>query len=325
VQWLVRTVDGREHAQVFTRGAVPRQPDAVFLRRSLAELAREWPDPEWRMLVDRGVPALEWSFAKPALVRAVRGAAVPAPAGRLVSRIDGPREGPLVFGLACAAPIAVHDAVPWNDLGPVYGDYIDRMRTLRDTWGVTDARRWRETVTSLLGGGDPRTSFVLTLRHDEARRTGRPVEPGAWPEIIRLRCREHAMPPETVAGLLDLAARIGRYEERFRADGLLPPDGRVHSTAAHDLARAVTMARWGLEAGFCDEATAEGIVADAGERCRRHYGSWSAVSAGYAMGGVLRAAGEEAGPWYDAALTAHRVLATAAGGPWQTVPWAARA
>jgi hypothetical protein len=213
--------------------------------------------------------------------------------------------------------------VPWNDIGPVYGDYVGRMRSLRGTWGVTDAGEWREAMSALLGGDSAgsRTSFVLSLRHEVARRTGRPVEAGSWREIIQHRCRDRGIPPETACGLLDLATRIGRYEERFRADGLLPAGGHVHSTLAYDLGRAVTMARWGLEAQFCDQATAERLIIGAGERCLRHYASWTALSAGYAMGGALRTAGEESGPRYDAALAVHRILTGAAGGPWQTVTW----
>jgi hypothetical protein len=121
--------------------------------------------------------------------------------------------------------------------------------------------------------------------------------------------------------LLDLTETIGRHEERFRADGLLPADGDVHSVAAYDFGRAVHMARWGREAHFCDQATAERLVISAGEGCRRHYDSWATLSAGYALGQVLRSDGGEFPASYDTALAAHRLLAEAADGPWQTVPW----
>jgi hypothetical protein len=114
--------------------------------------------------------------------------------------------------------------------------------------------------------------------------------------------------------------RIGRYEERFRADGLLPPGGFVRGTQAYDLGRAVNMARWGLEAQFCDQATAERLIIEAGERCRPHYGSWAELSAGYALGRVLRLDGQDSAG-YDSVLAAHRVLTDAADGPWQTVAW----
>jgi hypothetical protein len=142
-----------------------------------------------------------------------------------------------------------------------------------------------------------------------------------WSRAIERWSRDGDVPEETAGALLELAGRIGRYEERFRADGLLPPGGYVHSVLGYDLGRAVNMARWGREAHFCGQATAERLIIGAGERCRRHYGSWAALSAGYVLGRVLRFDEERFGTWYDSALAAHRVLAEATDGPWQTLPW----
>jgi hypothetical protein len=243
--------------------------------RSIATLVREWPDPEWRVLFNRGVPALEWSFSSDALAEAARDAVRPT-GGRLLARIDGPADEALAFGLACGAPLAVQASVPWNDTGPVYGDYIGGLRSLRDLWDVSNAEEWQGTMNALLGGAG----------HD----------PDAPP---------------------DLDERIARYEERLRADGLPPPRGPVRDMSAHDLGRAVHMARRGLEAHFCDQVTAERLITEAGERCRQRYGSWAELSAAWALGQALRL-GDEG---YDAALAAHRTLTEAADGPWQTVPW----
>jgi hypothetical protein len=49
-----------------------------------------------------------------------------------------------------------------------------------------------------------------------------------------------------------LAAVITRYESRFRADGLLPPNGIVTSVFGYDFGRAVNMARWGFGGRFCE-------------------------------------------------------------------------
>jgi hypothetical protein len=281
----------------------------------MAALAEDWPDPEWRVLFNRGVPALEWSFPHEDLVRVAREVR-PTAGDRLMARIEGPADDAVTFGLACGAPLAVHGAVPWNDLGVVYGDYLERMRSLREDWGVTNAEDWLVTMNSLLGeeGGDPRTTLVLALRHEEARRTGERPGPERWRATIEAWSRDNDVPPDP---LLELTETIGRYEERFRAEALLPADGDVHSVAAYDFGRAVHMARWGREAHFCDQATAERLVISAGEGCRRHYDSWEALSAGYALGRVLRRGGEE----FGAVLAAHRILTEAADGPWQTVGW----
>jgi hypothetical protein len=192
------------------------------------------------------------------------------------------------------------------------------MRSLRDAWGVTNAEEWLKAIGSLLGdeSDDPRVSLVLRLRDEEAGGAA----PGSWEKSIGRWCRDGEVSPETERVLRDLAVRISRYEERFRADGLLPPGGIVRGTHAYDLGRAVNMARWGLEAQFCDQVTAERLIIEAGERCRWHYGSWAELSAGYALGRVLRL-GERESAGYDSVLAAHRVLTEAPDGPWQTVTW----
>jgi hypothetical protein len=183
----------------------------------------------------------------------------------LLGRLDGPTSGALAFGLACGAPLAVQASVPWNDVGPVYGDYLDGSRSLRELWDVTNAEEWRGAMTALLTGGS--------------------AEPGA----------------------------AEAYAERLRADGL----PAVRDTSAHALGRAVHLARWGLEARLCDQATAERLIIEAGERCGDRYGSWAELSAAWALGQALRL-GDEG---YDAALTVHSVLTEATDGPWQTIPW----
>ena len=81
---------------------------------------------------------------------------------------------------------------------------------------------------------------------------------------------------------------ITRYEARFQADGILPPNGIVNSVFGYDFGRAVNMARWGFGGRFCDYRTAESVVLRAGELCRQHYTSWADFSAGYALGRVIR-------------------------------------
>ncbi|MEU6060383.1 DUF1266 domain-containing protein [Streptomyces sp. NPDC047097] len=106
----------------------------------------------------------------------------------------------------------------------------------------------------------------------------------------------------------ELVRRIIRYEARFRADGLLPPDGWVSTAAAYDYGRAVGLARWGLAARFCDPHQAEQAIVHTGALSRAAYGSWQDLSAGYALGRVLRFDDEEYGPYYEDTLAAHRTV-----------------
>ncbi len=115
--------------------------------------------------------------------------------------------------------------------------------------------------------------------------------------------------------------RIMRYEARFRADGLLPPDGRVRTTVAYDHGRAVNLARWGLSARFCGPADAEAAIVYAGALSKSAYRSWEEFSAGYALGRVLRFDDEEYGPFYEQNVLAHRLLTESEGSPWRHIPW----
>jgi hypothetical protein len=115
---------------------------------------------------------------------------------------------------------------------------------------------------------------------------------------------------------------VGRYEERFRADGLLPADGEVRSLAALDLAHAVNLVRWGLGARFCAPPQAEQAVLRAGARAREVYGSWQEYAAGYALGRVLAFDNGWFGPSYAETVHLHRVLTQDPASPWLGLPFA---
>ncbi|GCD96881.1 DUF1266 domain-containing protein [Embleya hyalina] len=119
----------------------------------------------------------------------------------------------------------------------------------------------------------------------------------------------------------DPVGRILRYEERFRADGLLAPDQVVTSVAAFDFARAVTMARWAVGAGYCTVAQAVPTIVEAGRLCRAVYASWEAFSAGYTLGRVLWFDADTYGRWYLETLATHHVLTRGRHSPWTTLPW----
>lgn len=113
-----------------------------------------------------------------------------------------------------------------------------------------------------------------------------------------------------------------RYEERFRADGLLPAEGRVVSLVALDHAHAVNLVRWGLGARLCAPQQAEQAVAQAHAKAREVYGSWEEFAAGYALGRMLAFDNGWFGPQYAEAVHLHRVLAQDPSSPWRALPFA---
>ncbi|MEV3925295.1 DUF1266 domain-containing protein [Actinomadura coerulea] len=223
--------------------------------------------------------------------------------------------GRLAAALAVGAHLAVGNGVAWNRLADRESARDDRVLLERD-WGVTDSEGWREQVDALLDArnSDPAIQMVLDRR---GRGTGR----RAWQDAIVAWCGERDISEQTVREVLDLSEAVLRYEARFRADGLLPPDGRVESVYGYDFGRAVNMARWGLNAGYCDAEEAEKRVLTAGHRAHQVYASWQEFSAGYVLGRMLRFDEGEFGEWYERSLTGHRVLAEDPGSPWRRMAW----
>ncbi|WP_067467403.1 DUF1266 domain-containing protein [Actinomadura macra] len=220
--------------------------------------------------------------------------------------------GRLAAALAVGAHLAVGNGVAWNTLEH---DGNDRTLLERD-WGITDTASWREQVDRLLDAEncDPAIQMVLDRR-------GRGTDPRAWRGAIIGWCRERNISEDTVRDVTAMSATILRYESRFRADGLLSPDGRVESVYGYDFGRAVNMARWGLNAGYCDAEEAEKCVLTAGHRAHQVYPSWESFSAGYILGRMLRFDDGEFGEWYERSLTGHRILTDDPSSPWRRMTW----
>ncbi|MYT30288.1 MULTISPECIES: DUF1266 domain-containing protein [unclassified Streptomyces] len=292
---------------VLTRGMLPPwEPQRFFDRVSVEELAQDWPNDKWRLAVNPGTPFVAYLLATPAhragwlQVRAQVGV---RPGGLLVTHFGGPLHGPVAQGLACGAPLAVHHSVPWNELGTAFLDYSTDAETLRAQWSVGDPASWQQRFDQLLDG-----QFV-------------PAETEA---ALRARAAEPSTEPDGEPGG-DAAAAVPelveRYEERFRTDGLLPPDGRVGSLAALDLAHAVGLVRWGLGARLCAPPQAEQAVQRVAARAAEVYGSWEEFAAGYALGRALAFDNGWFGPAYAETAHLHRVLTQDPASPWRGLPF----
>ncbi|MBE1535982.1 DUF1266 domain-containing protein [Actinomadura algeriensis] len=232
----------------------------------------------------------------------------------LVTDPDGAAWGALAAALGVGAHLAVSNGVAWNTLGgDGHGD--DRVLLERD-WGVTDAAGWREQVRALLDAenSDPGVQMVLDRRVPG-------MQPASWRAAIAAWCAERNVSEATTRGVIETSGLILRYEERFRADGLLGPDERVESVYGYDFGRAVNMARWGLGAGYCDAGEAEKCVTTAGQRAHRVYASWESFSAGYVLGRMLRFDEGEFGQWYARSVVGHRILAEDPASPWRRMAW----
>ncbi|MET9957058.1 DUF1266 domain-containing protein [Streptomyces sp. NPDC006339] len=329
VWWRPQQVaNGRVVRPLLTRGMLPPwHPDWVFHGVTLRWAAEfPWRDPRVLLAVNGGTPGELLLPATPehrawwlrCYAEKERGAD-----NRFVALRHGPLHGPLAFGLACGAHLAFVNGVPWNEVGTAYLGYTDELETLRDSWGVTDPAGWRGELDALLDGRNSpaEPDFVLRVREELRARRGALPSPDEWRETAAGHAQDLGAPPATVRHIEELVRRVLRYEARFRADALLPPDGRVRRTVAYDYGRAVNLARWGLSARFCGPAEAEQAVVHAGALARAAYDSWEEYSAGYALGRVLRFDGEEYGRYHEQNVAAHRTLTEHAGSPWRNIPW----
>ncbi|MER6212707.1 DUF1266 domain-containing protein [Streptomyces sp. NPDC001674] len=338
---------------VYTRGMLPA-PDAhtVYLRQSLAWFAHAWgPGDPSHLAVNPGSPVAAYLSTAPADLARWRAHWDAAPSWGLAPgavhtlHTGGALHGPVARGLAVGAHLAVANGEFWNALA-YHGDGYTRERErLRTMWEITDPAGWSGVLQRMLDADivSPVWEFALRLRRVLASDFAGAVDAEHWrhaaESCLRHNAEQAAQPRLTpdgvtvaqprpsaevegeIAGVRRLIGRITRYEQRFRADGLLPEDGWVRSVRAWDYGRASQMARWGVAARYGTLQEAERAVLRAGELAVGAYGSWAEFSAGYALARCLHFDGEEFGSWYASSLATHLTLNTDPASPFLHLPW----
>ncbi|TJZ54376.1 DUF1266 domain-containing protein [Streptomyces piniterrae] len=340
---------------VLTRGMLPPwHPQQFFDRVSVEELAQDWPNDKWQLAVNPGTPCavtLLATHAHRAAWMRVRAQVGVRPGGLLATHFGGPLHGPLAHGLACGAPIAVHHSVPWNELGTAFLDHATDAQTLREQWSVVDPASWQQRLDQLLGGQFVPADTEAALRarasakagqSGQSGQPGQPEQPGkakaaaatfeksegpagdadATPKATDASDASGAPAATRPPGIPAPPELVGRYEERFRTDGLLPANGQVVSLVALDYAHAVNLVRWGLGARLCGPQQAELAVQRVGAQAKEAYGSWEEFAAGYALGRLLAFDNGWFGPQYAETVHIHRVLTQDPGSPWRALDFA---
>jgi hypothetical protein len=237
-----------------------------------------------------------------------------------------PTTGELAAALAVGAHMSLNHGVSWNALKDDANSAQKIYANLKNQWDVSNAGELRECLEGLLDNetGDPLADFVLDIRLELAGRLGAAPGTEAWRQAVTASARGQGLPETTLDEMTSTIDRVLRYEERFRADGLLPADGFVRSLLAYDWGRAVNMARWGYKLRYVKEQQAREYVLRAGKQAFSRYTSWADLSAGYALGRVLRFDNDEFDVWYATVLEPHQVLFTDPASPWLTIPWPSR-
>ncbi|WP_078971621.1 DUF1266 domain-containing protein [Streptomyces chattanoogensis] len=317
--------------EVRTRGdMVPRRSDVVVDRVVLKTLAEWFGDSEKVVIeVNPGSPS-GMRFPHPdrvAWARIGKEAVPPPERGELLlTDAAGPLDGPVAHALACSAPLALRNRTPWNGVRDAYTDYLGDLNILRRDWGVTSPAEADEAIESLY-----RTRYVpheveaaLLARKaivDFGLEPGEAFEPGhiyQWYQATAKLAQDAGV---DVRQAQEAIARIRRYEERFRADGVLPPDGMVHTLAAWDFCRGITVIRVCVGARFCDTDFLTETVPEFGALCREAYGSWEDYSAAYSLARVLWGDDDEFGEVYRTTVRWHQLLTLDPDSPWRNIPF----
>ncbi|MFF3456828.1 DUF1266 domain-containing protein [Streptomyces sp. NPDC002730] len=318
---------GKWSISVHTAGMLPPwHPEWVHWSTTLAELAQIWPNDKWRLSVNTGTPCAVSLEAKrshrQAWLKATSENGGP-PRGLLVTHAGGPLQGALAHGLACGAHLSVHNSIAWNELGTTYFDYRRDVGTLRNTWKVTNRGQYLRTLAALYGAqlSGWEEAIALSARAGLAERLGRTPSGGEWLDAVIRSAVLRRADEETVEEVRRTAGRIARYEEQFRADGVLGADERVDSLNAFDYGRIIIFVRMGLGARLTDPGEAEEAVLKAGRLSRETYASWEAFSAAYSLARVLAFDNEEFGRTYQESVVQHRILTQAPQTPYRILPW----
>ncbi|MFI1397154.1 DUF1266 domain-containing protein [Streptomyces sp. NPDC020681] len=319
--------NGKWSVHVRTAGMLqPWHPDWVHLSVTLAELARVWPNASWRLAVNSGTPCAISLKAKPshrqAWLKAGNESGGP-PRGLLVAYAGGPSHGALAHGLACGAHLSLHNSVAWNELGTTYFDYRRDAASLREVWRVTNRAQYADKLEELYGARlcGWEEAIALNSRAALHEHLGRAPSEAEWQDALAKAPALHRADAETVAEVRWTAGRIARYEERFRADGILTAGERVDSLRAFDYGRIISFVRMGLGARLTEPGPAEEAVLAAGRLSRETYNSWEAFSAAYALARVLAFDDGEFGRTYQESVAQHRILTQDLKSPYRSLPW----
>ncbi|MEU6163759.1 DUF1266 domain-containing protein [Streptomyces tanashiensis] len=312
---------------VLTEGMLPPwHAEWVFRQTTLDRLASAWPNDRWWLAVNPDTPFAATVPARPADRRAWQEAAERGggPARlRLLTHAGEHLHGPVAHALALGAHLAVLNGLVWNALGAHYEDYPTDIARLRRPWAVHHRADFRDKLRTLIAtrlvGRVPET--VLGIRRRLVARLGAAPSDGQWAKEVTAVFERDDPYGEDRAEAAEFLRRITHFEGRFRADGLLPPGGRVDTLAAFDHGRAVNVARLALGARYCDPAEARDSVLRVLEAARRTYDSWEAFSLGYLLARLIHFDEGAPEPMYQESLTLHRVLTQDPSSPYRNIPW----
>ncbi|MEJ2868520.1 DUF1266 domain-containing protein [Actinomycetospora sp. OC33-EN08] len=322
---LGRSHGGRLYLDVWTEGCVPTPAaEEALLCTDVAWYAEV--DAPISLVVDEGRP--QQTTVDVADVRRWATRRTPRPVDaathRLRALVPVTDEGPLTHGLACAAHHAVMTGTPWNRLGPRGLDRLATRRSLRDAWGFHGARDWQAALDALAEPWSSGPDTVLHLRRQLG--DGAFVPADAVREVVEADVNVERNGRETTDRVLDELRRIEAYEEYLREHDVLARWEQVHTLLAWDLGRGAMLARWGLDADWCDETTARWQVERFGTLARRYFDSWTEFGASYVLGRALWSADQvDHLDWSTLDLAdsvrPFTVLTSDPASPWRTVPF----
>lgn len=231
----------------------------------------------------------------------------------------------LLHGLACAAHNAVMSGSPWNWFGPRGRGRLELRRDLRVSWGFESSRDWQQMLDALAEPYPSGPDLVFHLRRQLGEGAFVPAATvtDVVEDEVNVERNGRAVTDEVLAEL----RRVEAYERYLREQGVLAEWEQVHTLLAWDIGRGAMLARWGLDADFCDESTARWQLERFSRLARRYFDSWPEFGASLVLGRLLWSHerydeyGDTMRMDAESSIRPFTVLMSEPTSPWRTVPF----
>ncbi|GAB17555.1 hypothetical protein GOEFS_035_00870 [Gordonia effusa NBRC 100432] len=232
---------------------------------------------------------------------------------------NGPLYDELAQSLALDAQSAAIGEVAWNAVAiPGISAYETRIILSRN--GINSASDW---VTNLGDTLKPDSlgdiAFVMEARAEMMRRDGHLVSTDHWLDELHRYLTETDQPIAAHDSVDRICPNIVEVDGWIADAGLLPSGTVLRSVTGMQIARAVTVVRWGAQSGYGDRsAVRQGLLA-ARDLAGKHFADWAEFGTSVLAGLILHTSPADQKSRWDAELPTLTTLLTASDSPWRNL------
>lgn len=242
-----------------------------------------------------------------------------AATARIVVDPDGPLYDDAAQAFALDAMAAIEAGVPWNSTQiPGWSSYDVRVNLSRNGINSTDdwVRYLGDCLTPGLLGD---VELIVDLRDELMRGQGRAIGLDEWLRELHQFLEFDGQDQAAHDSVDRLCPAVSEVDGWIAEAGILPAGTVLRSIAGAQVARVVTVVRWGTESGYGDPpALRQGLLA-ARDLAGEHFADWAEFGASVLAITALNAPPQDRRAAWDAGLPAIATLLTAAESPWRNL------